>query len=363
MIVKAFFGFYGKRDMKKEKKNDKGYSDRDSVINDLMQCRVDFEKIRNTPYTGRVLTRDGVPILSKGSVSMITGVTGAMKSYMAFALAAAVLNDGEEDTLGKTFGFRAERAGMKTVFFDSEHSLEELALRLPVFKQMTDKIGDPRLSYVRLRTVKTDKMEFIRDYIRKKQPDVVIIDSIWDMLVSDDETTPFMNNLKMLAHKEDVAILTTICASRSNPQNPKGFFGSDLQRIAMTEILIEKPKMNVSTFYVSTGKNRNGPFSPFVVKFTEGEGDAPFIMEYKDISYPTRFTGNRSGRPLQRKETREEFLAKYPRIVAELAESPDRIGYKALATRLGKDRNASIDTLKKIVKAYYADNRQTSGNI
>lgn len=66
-----------------------------------------------------LVDRDGAELLARGDISMISGLPGSCKTFIASAIAAACIGGESEDCLG----FRSCEKRVKVLFVDTEQSL------------------------------------------------------------------------------------------------------------------------------------------------------------------------------------------------------------------------------------------------
>jgi len=207
---------------------------------------------------------NGVKILSKGNVSMITAGAGHGKtSVLEAGCASLIVNSA--DTLG--LKFHADSC----LDIDTERSHEDHHTSWKRFMQRCGlNKGDTSpeaVQWLNIRGIDSlqDRLSYLWTVIdTDNAPDIVLIDGIGDFVADPNdstECTKLVSRLSSIVHNREIGIVVTLHSNpQINNQKARGVLGSELWRKCQCVMIIEKMDDSVRrlTTDYSLGKNRTG---------------------------------------------------------------------------------------------------------
>lgn len=262
-----------------------------AIIAYLNSSRLDLSK--EIPDPQQLVSADGLPLCTRGNISVVTGLPGSRKSFLCTAIAGAFVAD--EGFLG------LENPNEKGVllWFDTEQADGHVARigrrlhRIAGFP--TDKSNDT-IEIHMLREYTYDlRRKIIEAGIKLTHPDFVVIDGIADLIAdpnSPAESSEIVSWLMAASKTNNCHILTVVHTNVGN-EKARGHLGSEVMRKAETALYVEAAG-EVSK--VSFKKTRD--IAPEEFSFTIKEG-LPAIGKK---------TGLKPDKQAERKRLAEEFF-------------------------------------------------------
>ncbi|MEG1684564.1 MAG: AAA family ATPase [Bacteroides sp.] len=212
-----------------------------------------------------LLRQGDIPIMSKGSLSLISGKPKSRKTFFVASVAAAMI--GESPQLGM------ESVGVhKILWIDTEQSVscfEKGIKRSLRMAGISDAKNDSLLIPLSFASISTeDRTAKLEEAIVAYKPELVIIDGIRDLLYD-------FNDIKETAKLKDLIIglyqtynLHICCVIHQNKadKNARGHLGGEFTNKAETVFLLES--IDDKTI-VTPGQCRNKPFNEFAFVINE----------------------------------------------------------------------------------------------
>lgn len=219
------------------------------------------------PMETPILKQRDTTVMSKGSLSLISGKPKSRKTFFVASLAAALIGDIEQ------IGLSSE-GKRKVLWIDTEQSISffqdgiKRALRMAGISEAKNDSNLIPLSFATLPT--EDRTTKLEEAIKKYKPEVVIIDGIRDLLYD-------FNDIKETAKLKDLIIglyqtynLHICCVIHQNKadKNARGHLGSEFTNKAETVFSLESVGNKT---IVSPVQCRNRAFSEFAFLINEKE--------------------------------------------------------------------------------------------
>jgi len=242
----------------------------------------DLVSLQNMPDIPPLIERNGVGVFWRENIYMISGLAGSMKSYLCLAIAAAAINDGQNEE--STLGFKATENGLKVLFVDTELAENTVKSRASLFLALAgNHYSTERFAYLSLRKVlagKDVKSTLLRDACEELRPDLIVIDSVRDLCNDFNdvrEAESIVSDLRSLATAYHAVLLTTSHQSLSL-KNAKGHLGMRLNEACALELSLSKsPDGGPHYVSVSFGKERDGSYDGFKFQL---DSENNLIKEY-----------------------------------------------------------------------------------
>lgn len=269
-----------------------------------------------------ILTQKDIPVMSRGSLSLISGKPKSRKTFFVASLVAAII--GKEPQLGLK-----SDAPHKVIWIDTEQSMhlfKEGIKRSLRMAGVPETKNDPMLIPLSFSSISTeDRSAKLEEAIKKHKPEVVIIDGIRDLMYD-------FNDIKETATLKDLIIslyqtydLHICCVIHQNKAdcNARGHLGSELTNKAETVFSLQS--VDDKTI-VSPVQCRNRPFSEFAFVINDKE-ETEKIHMYKVSRKKSRLAP----------ELRRTFAGK------------EELRYSEISTILQEDMKISKKTAEKYI--------------
>lgn len=216
------------------------------------------------PEENPLVSLNGIPILTRGNISMITAYAGSGKSSLMEGVCASAVYP-MADTLGLT-----TVEGIRICFIDTERSTADSHTAWRRFMRRCELEAGERIpdcvTWLNIRGMDTieKRTAHLKTIISGKY-DLVIIDGVGDYckdVNNPDECIPLINELCAAVHNHQFGILLTLHTNPGGPMAVKarGVLGSELWRKCQFVGIIEKVDEGVRklTTEYALGKNRSG---------------------------------------------------------------------------------------------------------
>jgi hypothetical protein len=216
------------------------------------------------PEENPLVSLNGIPILTRGNISMITAYAGSGKSSLMEAVCASAVYQ-MADTLGLS-----TVENIKICFIDTERSTSDSHNAWRRFMRRCEiEVGGQipgNVTWLNIRGMDTieKRMTHLRTIINGSY-DLIIIDGVGDYckdVNNPDECIPLINELCAAVHNHQFGILLTLHTNPGGPMAVKarGVLGSELWRKSQFVGIIEKVDEGVRklTTEYALGKNRSG---------------------------------------------------------------------------------------------------------
>ena len=216
------------------------------------------------PEEHPLVSLNGIPILTRGNISMITAYAGSGKSSLMEAVCASAVYP-MADTIGLT-----TVEGIRICFIDTERATSDSHAAWRRFMRRCElEAGDQipeNVTWLNIRGMDTiEKRTAHLKTIINGSYDLVIIDGIGDYckdVNNPDECIPLINELCAAVHNHQFGILLTLHTNPGGPMAVKarGVLGSELWRKCQFVGIIEKIDEGIRklTTEYALGKNRSG---------------------------------------------------------------------------------------------------------
>lgn len=229
--------------------------------------RPDFHKAiinpaEDMPAPVPLLSRDGIPLLTRKNILGLTGPAKAGKTTIGRAMLAATLSG------GNYLGFESQRP-LRVLAIDTEQSPDRVhGFARSVLSAAAERRNSERFAALSVREYSpAERFSILADSIEELRPDVVFIDGIADMINDPNdlkESESMISQLLTLTSRFDCGVIVVI---HTNPNSDKarGHAGSAIQR--KCETLIEQHHIGgamSAPVEVVAQFTRNAPFPPFV---------------------------------------------------------------------------------------------------
>lgn len=263
-----------------------------TIIDYLNKSRLDLSQ--NIPDPQQLVSVDGLPLCTRGNISVITGLPGSRKSFLCTAIAGAFVAD--EGFLG------LENPNDKGVvqWFDTEQAdghVARIGRRLHRIAGLpTDKSCD-EIEIHMLREYTYDvRRKIIEAGIELSKPVFVVIDGVADLIAdpnSPAESSEIVSWLMAISKNCNCHILTVVHTNVGN-EKARGHLGSEVMRKAETALYVEA---DGEVSKVSFKKTRD--IAPEEFSFVIKEG-LPVIAKK---------AGQKPDKQAERKRLAEEFFS------------------------------------------------------
>lgn len=247
------------------------------IINDsLLDLSVEI------PEPQVLVSRDGLPVCTRGNISMVVGLPGARKSFLCTGIAGAFLSS-------FCIGLRGEIGGGKLLWLDTEQAdghVARIGRRLNRIVGNEENINDSRIKIHRLREYTPDKRRKVMESCGKMyRPDFIVVDGVAD-LISDandvSQSTSIVNDLMRISKEYDCHILVVVHANVGS-EKARGHLGSEVLRKAETVITV---KADGETSKCIFAKTRDKRPSDFCFTITDGLPESVECEEEKPKPTP-----------------------------------------------------------------------------
>jgi hypothetical protein len=218
------------------------------------------------PELRTVYALKGVPIATPGNVAAICAQAKAGKTAEVGAMLGAVMANGRD---GDFLGVSASNPqGWAVVHFDTEQSpRDHWQVVQTALKRADLKTAPPWLmSYSLAGWPIADRrlaLEHVLEMAKRECGGVhsLILDGVADFVLDpndSEEAFPFVDSLQALAIKFDCPVIAVLHLNPGSQEKSRGHLGSQLERRAETNLLLEKDKDTGRTVVFST-KQRRAP--------------------------------------------------------------------------------------------------------
>lgn len=243
------------------------------IINDsLLDLSVEI------PEPQVLVSRDGLPVCTRGNISMVVGLPGSRKSFLCTGIAGAFLG-------GDCIGLNGEASDGKILWLDTEQAAGDVAQigkRLNRIAGKDIRINQPNVKIQILREYQPDKRKKVLEAcVKMYQPDFVVIDGISDLISDPNDATQssmIVNDIMRLSKEYDLHILVVV-HSNIGSEKARGHLGSEMQRKAETVITVKADGYVSKCVFAKTRRMRPTDFS-FIVQdglpvYSDGNGIEP----------------------------------------------------------------------------------------
>ena len=231
------------------------------------------DELLDTPEPPALILRGESEILCRGQLLKISGVAGNKKSFLALTLAGCAINRGTK--IDKTLGFISHDEHLKVLYIDTELPSRTYKGRLKAFKRITEsnKLPD-NFIYLALSGLSVDaKKDDINNAVRDIKPDIIIIDSVRDIVEDfndNKEATRIKDYLKALATNNNAGVIVTIHQNQKQNEggtSDKGHLGKTIVDFCDLGISLSKDEIEEDVTKVSFDKIRNDKPKEFSFKY------------------------------------------------------------------------------------------------
>lgn len=247
---------------------------RESEVNhNFASCLLSLEQLEAIPDPVPVISIGGIPTLTRGNFSVITGQAKSKKSFFCRALVIATL----------TGGYEAIECGInesKVLYIDTEQHpshLKKVALGIKAGTGLSYDKMDERIDFVSMRNLATNERRDLTDYcIKYKKYDLIILDGIRDLLHDfndPQESHTLINDLLRWSADTDTHIVCVLHQNKGN-EHLRGHLGTEATNKAETVLSLKKEGEGS---LVSCAQARNREFAPLFVSW--GMDGVPIVSE------------------------------------------------------------------------------------
>lgn len=225
------------------------------IINDsLLDLSVEI------PEPQVLVSRDGLPVCTRGNISMVVGLPGARKSFLCTGIAGAFLSS-------SCIGLKGEIDGGKLLWLDTEQAdghVARIGRRLNRIVGNEENINDSRIKIHRLREYAPDKRRKVMEScVKMYRPDFIVVDGVADLITDANDvsqSTAIVNDLMRISKEYDCHILVVVHANVGS-EKARGHLGSEVLRKAETVITVKADGETSKCIFAKTRDKRPSDFS------------------------------------------------------------------------------------------------------
>ena len=304
------------------------------------------DELLDTPEPPALILRGESEILCRGQLLKISGVAGNKKSFLALTLAGCAINRGKK--IDKTLEFISQDELLKVLYIDTELPSRTYKGRLKSFKRITEsnKLPD-NFTYLALSGLSVDeKKDTINSAVRDIKPDIIIIDSVRDIVKDfndNREATEIKDYLKSLATNNNAGVIVTIHQN----QKPKKDQNQDEVEVETSDKgHLGKTIVDFCDLGISLSKEGEGIT---LARFDKVRNERPDTFRFK---YDTNLHYLSLYEPLTDNSKKREEQAKIQELFETIYNDRGEFGHDALKVELMKRGGFKDTKAKELIKTY-----------
>ncbi|MGI6244010.1 MAG: AAA family ATPase [Prevotella sp.] len=282
---------------------------------------------KDYPEPRFTLKYEGVGTIPLGDIQAIKAKSKNGKTFLCSVLIASILGC-------KEFGLECQIYNAKVVYVDTEQNernTAKVARRVHTLMKWSIKENNDNFGCYSLRTMETSqRLPFIQKVIKEKQPQVLFIDGIADLIENFndvEQSSDLINELMRLSGENDCAIVCVLHTNKAKDDSGmKGHLGTMLLQKASDVFEVKKVD---HTFNVTQTDCRNTPISDFA-----------FSIDGHGIPYKAATAMDVQG---------QRRLDNIKKIVNESFQTTDELTYTELVERYQLNGAVSVATAKRAV--------------
>ena len=304
-----------------------------NVDSELMQllATAKLDLSQNIPDPQMLVSKNDMPICTRGNFSFVIGLPGARKSFLCTGIAGAFINE------NGCMGLDNPNGSGSILWIDTEQApghVGRVGRRLHRIAGLPTDINSSNINIYLLREFQPDiRQKMFLAAIAKHQPDFIVLDGVSDLIKdpnNSEQATSIITELMRITKEYDCHLLTVIHANVGS-EKARGHLGSEALRKCETAILVEADGDSSVCKWAKTRDMRPNDFA-----FTVQNG-LPIEVEYKS------------------KESRTDKLQQD--IITAMPSLPSAISFKELTERImsvsGIKYDASVKRIKKATEKGY----------
>ena len=243
------------------------------------------------PEPEPVVSREGLPVCTRDTITVVSGPAKSRKTFLASALAGACLADE-----GHFCGFESKGLN-KLLWIDTEMAkghVAKVARRLHRIAGLKENRSSEDIEvYMLKKHTRKDRYDIFKRLIELKRPDLVVLDGVAD-LVSDvnsleqaEDIAQDFGNIAEEYHLSMVVVLHT--NEYSDSDEPRGHLGSTMLRKADCTILVKRIDKDFSSVTFTKARGLESPDFCFFID-DKGLPKVADINLIKTLSYEKLFS-------------------------------------------------------------------------